>query len=123
MGRVVHFELAVDDIERAKAFYQRALGWKAEAWQGLGDYTFLITGTEGPGIDGVLILRSAETPPTAVTVDVDSVDKALARITAAGGKVVMPKWPVTGVGYLAYCEDTEGNRFGLMERDESATAG
>ena len=28
---------------------------------------------------------------------------------------------VPGVGYLAYCWDTEGNTFGIMQPDEAAT--
>jgi predicted enzyme related to lactoylglutathione lyase len=28
--------------------------------------------------------------------------------------------PIPGVGYLAYCLDTEGNMFGIMQRDTSA---
>jgi hypothetical protein len=28
--------------------------------------------------------------------------------------------PVPGVGWLAYCKDTEGNIFGMMQADKSA---
>jgi hypothetical protein len=33
---------------------------------------------------------------------------------------MMPKRAVPGQGYLAYCTDTEGNVFGVMEMDPSA---
>jgi hypothetical protein len=33
----------------------------------------------------------------------------------------MPKSAVSGIGYIAYCTDTEGNVFGIMEFDSSAT--
>lgn len=42
-------------------------------------------------------------------------------MTAAGGAVVLPKMAVPGVGWLAYFRDTEGNVFGMMESDESAS--
>jgi predicted enzyme related to lactoylglutathione lyase len=48
------------------------------------------------------------------------VDDFVNKIVASGGKVVMPKTPVPGVGYMAYFQDTEGNTFGLMQQDESA---
>jgi len=32
MGRVVHFEIHVDDIERAKAFYGSVFGWTFQDW-------------------------------------------------------------------------------------------
>jgi predicted enzyme related to lactoylglutathione lyase len=38
----------------------------------------------------------------------------------AGGNVMVPKMSVAGQGYLAYCTDTEGNVFGVMEMDPSA---
>jgi predicted enzyme related to lactoylglutathione lyase len=41
-------------------------------------------------------------------------------VVASGGKVVMPKMPIPGVGYLAYCQDTEENTFAIMQPDESA---
>jgi len=38
----------------------------------------------------------------------------------AGGKAVQKKMAVPGAGYMAYCADTEGNLFGIMEEDTSA---
>jgi uncharacterized protein len=29
---------------------------------------------------------------------------------------------IPGVGWLAYCADSEGNGFGIMQADESATS-
>jgi hypothetical protein len=51
---------------------------------------------------------------------VESVDAAIKTATGAGGKLVMPKTPIPGVGYFAYCEDTEGNLFGVMQSDKNA---
>ena len=57
---------------------------------------------------------------TVNTIGVPSVDEFVKKITAAGGKVVMPKGVVPSQGYLAYCADTEGNVFGVFQRDPSA---
>jgi predicted enzyme related to lactoylglutathione lyase len=54
------------------------------------------------------------------TVDVPSVDEYVRKIVAAGGKTIQKKTTVPGVGYMAYCADTEGNVFGIMQADEKA---
>jgi len=120
MPRVVHFELGADDPERAKKFYEDVFEWQIVKWDGPMDYWLIMTGPEGePGIDGGLGKRQRPDEYTTNTIDVDSVDAYVEKIVAGGGKVVMPKHAIPGVGYLAYCADTEGNVFGLMEADQS----
>jgi len=114
MPRVVHFELAADDPERAVQFYQQVFGWKIHKWEGPQDYWLATTGEQGtPGIDGAIMRRDANMPSIINTIDVASVDDTVAKVEAKGGKVAMPKMAIPGVGYLAYCADTEGNMFGL----------
>ena len=121
MPRVIHFELGADEPERAITFYQNVFNWTFEKWQGPMDYWLITTGPEDqPGIDGGLGLRQRPDERTTNTIDVDSVDDTVDRIVASGGRVVMPKHAIPGVGYLAYCADTEGNVFGLMASDPGA---
>ncbi|MCA1556519.1 MAG: VOC family protein [Acidobacteria bacterium] len=123
MPRVIHFELSADDPERAVKFYDEVFGWKTQKWDGPQIYWLLKTGEGGTGIDGGLMKRSDNPlPPTSATntIDVPSVDDYAQKITEHGGKVVMPKGAVPGIGYIAYCEDTEGNVFGIMQFDSSA---
>jgi uncharacterized protein len=120
MPRVVHFELGADDPERAVKFYRDVFGWQIHKWDGPQDYWLITTGEAGtPGIDGAIMRREPEMT-TINTVDVASLDDAVARITASGGTVVAPKMAIPGVGYFAYCKDTEGNTFGVMQSDLSA---
>ena len=51
---------------------------------------------------------------------VANLDESLAAVEAHGGKCVLPKMPVSGVGWLAYCKDTEGHIFGMMQPDSAA---
>jgi predicted enzyme related to lactoylglutathione lyase len=121
MPRVIHFEIPADDPERAVAFYTDVFGWKIEKWEGPTDYWLISTGPEDePGIDGGLGERSDPSTGTENTIDVDDVGKYIALIESHGGKVVRPKAAVPGVGWMAYCEDSEGNRFGLMQEDPEA---
>ena len=121
MPRVVHFEIHADDPERAVKFYQDVFGWKIAKWEGPQDYWLITTGPDDePGINGGLMKRMDPSASTWNTVEVPSVDEFTAKIVESGGKVVVPKTAIPGVGYQAYCQDTESNVFGLHETDESA---
>lgn len=121
MPRVVHFEINVDDPERAIKFYRDVFEWEIKKWEGPIEYWLITTGPEDqPGIDGGLMRREDPSWATINTIDVPSVDDFLKKITEAGGKVITPKTAVPGVGYMAYCQDTEGNTFGIMQEDPSA---
>ncbi len=54
------------------------------------------------------------------TIDVPSVDDYVARVTAAGCAIALPRMPIPGIGWLAYIKDTEGNIVGLMQKDVAA---
>ena len=120
MGRVIHFEIPVNQPDRAAAFYQKGFGWKVNKWDGPMEYWMVSTGAEGaPGINGGMMKRGNVTTTTN-TIGVDSVDASVAAVTKAGGKLIMAKTAIPGVGYFAYCEDTEGNLFGVMQADGNA---
>ena len=121
MPRVIHFEIPADDPARAVKFYEMVFGWKIQKWDGQEDYWLAMTGEEGqPGINGAITGRGEPTTVVVNTMDVASVDDSIAQVVANGGSVLMPKMPVPGVGYLAYCRDTEGNAFGMMQNDPNA---
>jgi uncharacterized protein len=121
MGRVCHFEIPASDPDRAAEFYKKVFGWKIEKWPGPMEYWLVTTGAEGtPGINGGLLRKGAQVSTTTNTVDVTSVDDAIAAVTKAGGKQLTPKSAIPGVGYFAYCQDTEGNVFGMMQNDKNA---
>ena len=50
-----------------------------------------------------------------ITIDVQSIDDALATIRSLGGEAVGEKTPVGEMGFAAYFKDTEGNVLGLWE--------
>lgn len=126
MGRVVHFEIHAEDPQRAIAFYTATFGWAFHKWEGPIPYWLISTGPDSePGINGGLVPRMGSTDGTAViafvcTVNVDDVDASVAKALAAGGTKAVDKMPVPGIGWLAYCKDTEGNVFGMMQNDPTA---
>jgi uncharacterized protein len=119
MPRVIHFEISMENPERAVQFYSKVFGWEIRHLSGVQDYWLISTGPEDqPGINGGLFKR--QVPMNYVNIiDVPSVDNFVDRISEQGGKVVVPKMAIPGVGYLAYCQDTEENVFGIMESDKS----
>lgn len=120
MSRVIHFEIPVDNPDRAAEFYKAAFGWSFNKWAGPMEYWMVTTGPDAaPGINGGM-MRRENVKSVTNTMGVASVDASVAAVTKAGGKLVMPKTPIPGVGYFAYCEDTEGNLFGIMQPDEKA---
>jgi hypothetical protein len=126
MNRVIHFEIHAEKPERAISFYTKVFGWKFDKWAGPQDYWLITTGpNDSPGINGGLLERRGAIDGTAViayvcTIESDSVDQSVAKVLSNGGQNVVPKMAVPGVGWLAYCKDTEGNIFGIIQNDPSA---
>ena len=121
MPRVIHFEIPADNPNRAVEFYKKVFGWTFQSWGGPQEYWLVTTGPDTqPGINGGLLQRQYPGAGTCNTVDVASLDKAVASISDHGGKTVVPRMAIPGVGYLAYCSDTEGNVFGVLQRDQDA---
>lgn len=121
MPRVIHFEIPADDPERASSFYQSVFGWKFQRWDGPMEYWLVETGPDQqPGINGGLARRQAPTSSTVNVLDVVSVDDTIAKVDKAGGKTVLPKSAVPGMGWVAYFTDTEQNVFGVMQADPGA---
>lgn len=120
MPRPIHFDLSANDPQRAADFYQQVFGWKIEKWDGPTDYWPMTTGAaSAPGITGGVAERITPTDTTAVIFDVPSVDDFGKKVEKAGGGIREPKKAIPGVGYLVMCRDTEGNTFGIMQRDAS----
>jgi len=127
MGRPIHFEIHATDPEALVAYYTGLLGWEFELQPGI-EYWLVRTGPEDePGINGGLLRRPVAGPAGGpvinafvCTVQVDSLADALARNETLGGEVALPRMPVTGLGWLAYVTDTDGNILGLLEPDPDA---
>ena len=121
MPRVIHFEIDAAKPERLVAFYEKTFGWKMEKREGPVDYWLITTGKDDqPGISGGLSKRTESQPTMVNTIGVPSVDEFAKKVEKNGGKIVVPKHAIPGVGYIAYFKDPEGNMFGMMQDDSSA---
>ena len=125
MGKVVHFEIPADDVERAKKFYGSSFGWELETMpMGEGEYTSVKTTavdeqtqvpTDPGAINGGMFQRDERLTSPVITIDVDAIDDALKQIEDAGGSTVQPRTAIPGMGAFAYFKDSEGNVMGLWE--------
>jgi predicted enzyme related to lactoylglutathione lyase len=121
-SRPSHFEIPVDDPDRAEKFYAAVFGWTFERFPGAPSYYGMATtGETEPGINGALYQRGEGQEETRLTMSVDSIEEGIASVEAEGGKVLQGKTPIPGMGYFATCQDTEGNSFGLFTNEPNAT--
>lgn len=129
MPTLVHFEIPSDDLERSKKFYSELFGWNFEKWSGPeslpeGMEYLTITTTDDKGnksIGGGMMKRhNSQQQGMTNYIDVKSVDEHSDRVMQLGGKVVIPKKAIAGMGYFAVCLDTENNTFGIWETDPNA---
>ena len=120
MPKINHFEINADNPQRAIDFYKNVFKWKVEKWEGPLDYWIITAGDEDEmGINGGLQKRENKEDKIINYIGVKSVNNIVKKVEENGGKILKPKSPIPGVGYYAFFEDTEGNRLGIMEEDES----
>lgn len=118
---VVWFEIYVQDMARARAFYSETLGVQLEALAapdseaGVEMWNFSMTG-EAPGAAGALVkMDGVPSGGNSVLVYFGCADCAIeaARAARAGGAIEKPKFSIGQYGHIALVENTEGNLIGL----------
>ena len=118
---VVWFEIYVDDMARAQAFYETVLALKLEPLPALGGvdgFQMLAfpSQMENPGAAGTLCKMDgikAGGGSTIVYFNCEDCAVEAGRVEAAGGKLHQDKMSIGEYGAVALAYDTEGNMFGL----------
>lgn len=119
---VVHFEIPADNPERLGRFYTDLFGWRVEKWPGPLDYWLLYTRAPGTAaIDGGMYRRELPDQRPINYVHVASAADYAERARLLGGRVILPRTQVPGVGYVAILADPEGNPIGLYETRHAPT--
>ena len=111
------FEIYVQDMTRAKRFYQTMLQTELnllskdapEMWAFPGDMTSY--GTPG----SLVRMEGCPSGGNSTLVYFSCADCAVeaGRVLAAGGRICKEKFPIGEYGFIALAFDTEGNLFGL----------
>jgi uncharacterized protein len=119
-----HFSINADDVEAARAFYESVFGWAFHAWGPPGFYQIQTGSDDEPGVRGALQERRQllDGPTTGLecTFAVDDVDDTRARVLAGGGRIVMERFTISGVGHLIAFADPAGNAVLAMQYDDAA---
>ncbi len=120
---VTWFEIYVDDMERAKNFYETVLEKKLSSMpmpeeMGITMMSFPWS-EEGMGAAGALVkgtMRKPSKDGTIVYFDSEDCNIELARVEQAGGKIIFPKNPAGEWGFFCMFSDTEGNTVGCFSK-------
>jgi predicted enzyme related to lactoylglutathione lyase len=117
VGRIGWHELLTPDVEGAKAFYGRMLGWQTEVWlPGEVDYSMISGGDARQGgflaVDQLLPGSSAH---WLAYVDVESVEDVARRAREAGGSVVAGPLDVPEDAKVVVVADPHGARIAAIE--------
>jgi uncharacterized protein len=123
-GKVVHFELPADNVERARTFYKKTFQWEMQPMPQM-NYTMVQTTPSDkemmpkePGaINGGIAPRGSGSPVQApvITIAVEDIEQSLKQVAKNGGKTVQAKQSVGPMGFTAYFQDPEGNVVGLWQ--------
>ena len=127
-AKVIHFEIHAKDPERAINFWSKTFGWTFTKWDGPHDYWNIQAGDPiENAINGGMAYRHGPAPRegqpvngAVCTLEIENLESALSEVILHGGRVTVEKIPIHHIGWLAYFRDTEGNLFGLLEKDPSA---
>ncbi len=114
------FEIPCAQLDRAQTFYEAVLGRKMRRGQPMGPSEGAVFSYQADqGIGGALMAGPTAPAPSAngtlVYLDASpSLGAALARVTAAGGQIALPRQALPpGLGFFAHITDLDGNRVGL----------
>ncbi len=136
MDPVVHFEMGYFDRDRMKKFYSSTFGWQMQQMgDDMGGYAVAQTTetdkdgmVKTPGnINGGFYAKSdsSDSHAPSIVISVKDIKKAIEELKNNGGKIkgsmtpdgkhTMEPTMIPGVGLWISCEDTEQNRFSLLQ--------
>ena len=118
-----YFDLTVTNLEVARRFFERVLGWRFERFAMPYEYYRIQAGApDEPGIDGGIGAAkdaplAGGKPMTQITIPVTDLDDVLSRVEASGGRILEAKTPIPGIGWYATCCEPGGLLFGVIQPD------
>lgn len=118
---VAWFEIYVNDMQRAKKFYETVLDTTLSALPNpagadAGEMYAFPMDNDAPNASGALVKHPMGQPSamgTLVYFGCEDCGVELSRIEAAGGKVQSPKFSIGEFGFIGIASDTEGNTIGF----------
>ncbi len=110
------FEIPAADIQRAARFYGEILQTTLHMGQASSGYSMAMFPSES-GVGGALVQGESYVPSTTGSLIYlnggEDLSDILGRVESAGGRVLMPKRGIGENGFVAFFQDSEGNRVAL----------
>lgn len=121
---LAHFAINADDVAATRRFYEAVFGWTFTPW-GPPEFFRISIGEEGPPLRAALQRRRELVPGVRTigfecTFAVDDVGAVARAVVANGGRLLMERTTITGVGHLIWFEDLAGNVVGAVQYDDAA---
>ncbi len=112
-----HVELATDKPEDAKKFYAKMFDWKFGDMPMPGGAIYHGFETGSQECCGGIYKKPTKKDKTAWTayVLVGNVARALLKVETLGGKIIVPRTEIPGLGWYAIIADPTGGTMGLFE--------
>jgi uncharacterized protein len=122
---MAHFEIFVNDMDAAKAFYGGLFGWSFSRMSGPDDPEYALAAApylgEGKGLTVGMMVRpdASPSPGSAIrggtmTFEVTDCDERYGWALANGGAEALPPADYPDIGRAAYVEDGQGNVVGFI---------
>ena len=110
---IVHVEIPAQDTAAASKFYAEAFGWNIQHEPTFNYYMFQANPGPGGGFVQIGGMGDNKQGEVLIYIGTDDIDASLAKVEAAGGKMLQPKSEIPNVGWFAYFADPAGNRIAL----------
>ena len=121
MSKTVLLDVHADDPERICSFYSKTFGLSFHKSEAAAEYMFVTTDNHAEyGVFGSVKKRSSQRVSGVTNIRVPSIEVALENVIRNGGKLVVSTRSIPRIGFMAYCEDPEGNLISLFAPDMTA---
>ncbi len=125
---IVHVELPAENPEAAAKFYEEVFGWKLTHNQEFSYWMFDAEGGPGGGFTspgsydghGSNGSEGYQIGKPLVYLKSEDIDADLARVEAAGGRIIMPSMAIGEMGWMAVFADPSGNHLGFYKYPPTA---
>lgn len=115
---MVHWEFWSKAPQELSDFYAKVFDWQIRHMPEM-NYRLVETGGQGGINGGIMTPQEGPWPGNmALYIDVDDLAAYVERIKQAGGKIMVERMEVPGVGALALFEDPDGRVLGLWQQQK-----
>ena len=121
-GSIEFLELASDDPPATRAFLEHVFGWTFRPTP-MPSGEYLSAETPGGGRGGIRPTRATESPSSLNYIRVRDLGAALARVSEAGGEIVLPRVDVPQMGSFFWFRAPGGPILACWQDLTSAGAG